>query len=158
MAGQELEARLRCLEDIEAIKKLKYAYCRLYDLGDWQGVADLFTEDAVGHFGELGHCEGKGKIAEFVRNQREAVWSFMYHMVLNPVIEVSGDKASGIWYAFVPVTHGVANQALWIATIYEDEYVKRGGEWKFEKLWATELFFTTFEEGWARMKRWDQKS
>jgi hypothetical protein len=40
-----LEARLRRLEDVEAIRNLDAAYCRLIDTGDWPGLVALFTAD-----------------------------------------------------------------------------------------------------------------
>ena len=43
-----LEARLRRLEDIEALKQLKAQYCAACDDGyDADRLASLFTEDAV---------------------------------------------------------------------------------------------------------------
>lgn len=40
-----LEARVLELEDLEAIRAVKYAYCRLADNGRYDEFADLFTED-----------------------------------------------------------------------------------------------------------------
>ena len=45
MPDADLEARVRRLEDIEAIKQLKARYCALCDAGyDADGIAPLFTE------------------------------------------------------------------------------------------------------------------
>ena len=55
MNSQELEKRLQTLEDIEAIKRLKARYCAMCDAGyDSDGLAGLFTEDAVWDGGSFG--------------------------------------------------------------------------------------------------------
>jgi len=43
----ELEARIRRLEDIEAIRRLKYKYFRCLDSKLWDEFAECFTEDAT---------------------------------------------------------------------------------------------------------------
>jgi hypothetical protein len=57
----DLERRVRALEDIEAIKQLKYRYADACDRGyDANALADLFTEDAVWDGGLFGRYEGTG--------------------------------------------------------------------------------------------------
>jgi hypothetical protein len=66
MEPEGLEQRLRRLEDIEEIKKLKARYCEACDRG-WDGRAShdlekivaLFTEDAVWDGGVYGRREGR---------------------------------------------------------------------------------------------------
>ena len=48
MSMEDLERRIKNLEDIEAIKGLKARYCSYCDDSyDAEGIAGLFTEDAV---------------------------------------------------------------------------------------------------------------
>jgi hypothetical protein len=42
-----LEQRVQRLEDLEAIRTTWRDYCIRLDSGDWQGLGDVFTEDAV---------------------------------------------------------------------------------------------------------------
>ena len=59
----DLERRVRALEDIEAIKQLKYRYADACDRGyDADALADLFTEDAVWDGGLFGRYEGREAI------------------------------------------------------------------------------------------------
>jgi len=63
MNVEDLARRLQVLEDIEAIKKLKVRYCAYCDNNyDADGIAALFTEDAVWDGGSLGKCEGREAI------------------------------------------------------------------------------------------------
>jgi hypothetical protein len=66
MSLEDLERRIRVLEDIETIKKLKARYCALCDEHfDADGLAVLFTEDAVWDRGALGCYRGRKAIQTF---------------------------------------------------------------------------------------------
>ena len=58
---EDLARRVQVLEDIEAIKKLKARYCAYCDNNyDADGLASLFTEDAIWDGGErLGRSVGQ---------------------------------------------------------------------------------------------------
>jgi len=78
--------------------------------------------------------------------------SFAAHQVMNPIIDVQGDKATGIWKLFQPCTQVTAGgpRAVWLAAIYNDDYVKVGGKWMFKHLKVNSLFFTPYEDGWVK--------
>jgi len=59
MSLEDLERRVQILEDIDAIKKLKARYTGYCDNGyDPEGIASLFTEDAVWDGGVLAAARG----------------------------------------------------------------------------------------------------
>ena len=59
MATETLEERLQRIEDIEAIRLLKHRYCAFCDDNyDADGIAALFTENAVWDAGPFGRNEG----------------------------------------------------------------------------------------------------
>lgn len=155
---QKLEDRIRILEDMEAIKKLKALYCLLVDAGiagDLQKVEeflDLFTDDAKGEYAEFGTYEGKEALTGFFRETVVGLLSYAAHKVHNPVIEVSDNKAKGTWYFEVSLTVREGNRAAWMQGIYEEDYVKIKETWKFQSIKATFDYFTPFEEGWAKTK------
>ena len=64
MDNAEMMKRLQTLEDIEAIRKLKFRYASLCDYGyQAEELATLFTEDAVWEAGEpWGNFVGPGAI------------------------------------------------------------------------------------------------
>jgi hypothetical protein len=71
-------------------------------------------------------------------------------MVLNPIIEVSGDRATGVWYLFQPCTYADGERAVWGSARYDEEYVRVNGEWKFQNLTLTSHFWTPFDgKGWV---------
>lgn len=84
-------------EDWLAICNLKARYCRLLDGKDWDGWADLFTEDC-----EIDTRPGGGTL----ENGRQALVSMVRqslaeaktaHQVHSPEIAIEGDVAQVIW-------------------------------------------------------------
>ena len=57
------------------------------------------------------------------------------HMVSNPVIDVDGDDASGTWSLLMMYT-GPDQSRYRIVGSYRDRYVRRGGRWLFQSLFA----------------------
>ena len=106
----DFEQRIQVLEDIEAIRKLKAAYCAACD-DDHNGdaVAALFVPDAT--WGAAGRDPemGQGEIRDFmfgVRNRAQMARSA--HQVFNPVIGT-----------------------------YDETDVRTDGGWKFQSLEVT---------------------
>lgn len=149
---QELEKRVQTLEDIEAIRKLKARYCGYCDAGyDAEGLISLFTDDAVWDGGSFGRFEGRKAIYDFFAGVSKLL-PFALHYVMNPQIDVEGERASGRWYLLEPCTFAQGSQAVWGAAYYEDRYLKVGGAWKFQEVKLTSSFWTPYEQGWAKKR------
>jgi len=149
---EELAARVQNLEDIEAIKKLKARYTTYCDNGyDPDGIASLFTEDAVWDGGVFGKSVGREAIRKFFQGASKML-PFAIHSVMNPIIEVDGNTAKGSWYLFQTCTFAEGDQAVWGAARYSEEYVKQGGQWKFKNLKVASEFWTPYDQGWAKKR------
>jgi uncharacterized protein (TIGR02246 family) len=147
---KELADRLRELEDIEEIKRLKARYAAACDNNyDADAIAELFAEDAQWDGGDLGKANGREKIRAFFRHASE-FFPFAIHNVMNPQIKVDGDHATGQWYLLQPATMAKGNQAVWLDATYNDEYARIDGRWVFQKLRVTTHFLTPYEQGWAK--------
>jgi hypothetical protein len=157
MKIEDLEARIRVLEDIEAIRKLKATYCYLCDagLGDPRNRNELithFADHAKVDFG-LGPgstFEGKEGLEVFFGQVVPGAVSFCMHMIHNPIIEVDGDRATGKWYYEAPTTDAATSRAQWMAGTYEEEYVRENGEWKFASIKTKWKYISPYDEGWAK--------
>jgi limonene-1,2-epoxide hydrolase len=132
MTQHDLHTRIRRLEDIEAVKQLKYRYCMACD-DDYNPaeLAPLFTEDAVWDGGAMGRFEGREAIRTFFAGASKLV-PFAVHQVTNPVIEIDGDLAHGHWYLWEPIVFAQGDHALWMAGRYDDRYRRDGDRWLFE--------------------------
>lgn len=149
---EALEARFRKLADIDEIRLLKARYAAACDSNyDADAIADLFTEDAVWDGGKFGKAEGRENIRRFFRHARE-VFSFAIHNVMNPRIDVDGDRATGQWCLVQPATREPETQAVWLAAVYHDEYVRVSGKWLFKNLQLSSNFLTPYEQGWAKKR------
>ena len=146
----QLERRVQALEDVNAIRNLKSRYAAYCDDNyNPEGLAALFTEDAVWESQGLGRYEGRDAIRDFFRGASQ-LFTFAIHYSLNGQIEVNGDTAKAQWYLFMPCTLGDGNRAMWRAGIDREEYVRSGDEWRFKRKSSAPLFHTPYEEGWAK--------
>jgi ketosteroid isomerase-like protein len=155
MRGDEtIEERLRRLEDVEAIRVLKARYCDRCDAGyDADGIAELMTDDAVWDGGStFGVFEGREAIRAHFRGASQRV-SIARHQVMNPMIEVAGDEATGQWLLFQPCTVAGAGpggeRAVWLAATYHDRYRRVDGRWLISATVIDVAFFTPYDRGWV---------
>ena len=156
-----LEERVRRLEAIEAIKRMKahYALCadakytedhRRKPQGEIDRIArdqtSVFTEDAIWDNGLFGRFEGRTAIWEFLR---ATPWKFSVHMYMNPLIDVDGDIATGSWVIWEVATLEESDRAVFLSATLDDEYVCTDGKWYTRKVTMTNRFMTPFEEPWT---------
>jgi hypothetical protein len=132
---KSIEERIQATEDIEAIKQLHYRYKNAFMQAKWAEVLDCFAEEATIDIKPDGTNVGKGMVeikrqfANMAKVHVGAETDFVYH----PIISVSGNKGKGTW--MVTDTMHVIDQPLQsIYGIYNAEYVKVNGKWKFSFL------------------------
>jgi len=146
----DLAQRVQTLEDIEAIKRLKARYADACDRGyDADTLASLFAEEAVWDGGTFGRYEGREAIRAFFQGVSSDI-TFAMHYMMNPIIEVDGDTATGEWHLFQTCTFADGNQAIFGAARYDEEYRRIDGEWQFWRLALISSFWTPYEEGWVK--------
>jgi hypothetical protein len=163
---EKLEVRLRTLEDVEAIKKLQRAYCYYLEhwqeeelIGLWSHNADVTVE--MNETGEYKGWEGVKKKFSFVDHYTayggatKAPPEFLHLiMPIAGIIDVNpnGQTAKGRWYSlFHGALHrGGKTRAIVGAGIWENDYVKEDGIWKFKKLLFNNIFSSPWEDGWVK--------
>ena len=145
-----LEKRITRIEDLESIKQLKAAYCDICDDDhNPNRITVIFAEDGIWEGDGFGKAEWHAAIRDLFKKFQKRI-SFSQHQVMNPIIKVDGDTATGIWYFFGPFTFYQNNQAKWLSARYEDDYIKINGEWKIRHLRAKGRMATNYEESWAK--------
>jgi hypothetical protein len=133
----EHDQRLRMLEDIEAIRRLKAAYCAVAD-DDHNGPAltELFVPDGTWSSSLGPPCHGHDAMrAHFDAIRVSGRIRHSSHMVMNPVIDVHGDTATGTW-SFLMMYTSSNESRVRIVGFYRDTYVRVDGMWKFATLHA----------------------
>ncbi len=143
-----IERRLTRMEDIEAIKQLKARYCEICDDDhNPERIASVFAEDGIWESAEFGTAKGHADIRKLFQGFQKLI-EFSQHNVMNPIIDVQGDRATGEWKLLQPCT--IDGRAVWLAGVYNDDYVRAGGKWLFKHLRVKILFLTPYEDGWVR--------
>ena len=84
-------------EDYVAICETKARYCRTLDSKDWDGYADVFTEDFTLDTEPAGGYKVSGR-AEAIRLVRDSIErAKTSHQVHSPEIQFHGDSADVVW-------------------------------------------------------------
>lgn len=131
---QDMQAQLLRLNDLEAIRTLRHRYAYLANvidgqLGDADAFAALFSVDGTLDFG-MGEARGPEQIAAMLRGAA-VDWQCAMHYMLNPLIELHGDEATGRVAGLFAFTTLARPEPIWMSNLYEDRYVRVAGEWKF---------------------------
>jgi ketosteroid isomerase-like protein len=148
-----LEERLRRLEeavarhdDLEAVRTLDAAYCRLLDDGDWPALAQLFTDDGV--FDGLSRVQGRADLVSFFAGLAGSGLTAFWHHVSNLEVSVDGDRASVRSLLWQPcVVDGVPHVA---AGRYADELVRTSAGWRYRRKQVRFTYWAPLAEGWDR--------
>jgi hypothetical protein len=122
------------LEEIEAIKRLKYRYMRCIDQKLWQEMEGCFTPDATcSYSGGKYAFDGRDAIMKFLTESMARPTFLSSHRVHHPEIELtSATTATGTWALEDWVIDEQHEITIHGAAFYQDRYVKVGGQWKIQ--------------------------
>ncbi len=151
----KLEAEVIAGEDLSALKRLQRAYGYYVSKGLWEDVADLFTDDGVGHYPD-GTYVGKTSLRlMFLQNEGQGKLGLgegrlKDHMILQPVVhlDTDGRTARGRW-RLISMNGRLGGETNWQGGVYENVYVKEGGVWKISVLRFLPSFSGAYENGWS---------
>jgi ketosteroid isomerase-like protein len=127
-----LAERVDRLEQIDALKQLKYRYCAAVDANyDADAIAAMFTEDGVWDGGDLGYYSGRDAIRESFMDPNATV-QWMRHCVFNPIIELTGNLARCQWYMWLPKITSDGTSRTFQGGTHMDQCRRVDGTWLFE--------------------------
>jgi hypothetical protein len=161
---EELQKRITRLEDIKQIEKLQRIYGYYLDYYEFQKVVDLFSDNAESvEIADYGVYKGKRGVKRFylelLGGKPPRVGELSIGMIMQGVVDVdpNGKTAKGRWYCMmieakptISLHEGELRQ-LWGNGIYENEYVKEGRKWLFQKVFFFLNFRTPYEDGWLKV-------
>lgn len=171
MNSEQMIARIEALEDqiktlqtlldMEEIKKLQRAYG--YYLEHWMAkeIVDLFADDPEVELDFAwyeGTYKGKDSIRKYYEKRFKPGPEFIHQLMqLCPIIDVApdGKTAKGRWYGTGAVStprDGGVSQAF-MNGIYENEYIKEDGKWKFKRFTWAMNYMAKPGEGWVAPER-----
>ncbi|MBT3169930.1 MAG: nuclear transport factor 2 family protein [Rhodospirillaceae bacterium] len=141
--SQDIEKRLKRMEDIEDIKQLIARYAKAADHnGDPKMMVACFTEDAVWNCKEVGGWSGRDAIVEGLRETSTVTLPWALHYMTQPIITVAADgqTAEGeyyLWELAKATQEDGSTEDTWIGGWYESQFRKENGTWLFNHI---ELF------------------
>ena len=147
----DLNARASRLGDEIEITNLQHAYGYYVDRKMWDDVADLFASDGTLEVGLQGVYAGRTSIRRGLGRAGLAEGEINDHIFLQTIVTVLPDgrtaHARGTDLGMIGTTGG---RALWTQSIYENEFVKQDGVWKFKVMHVYPRFIVDAEKGWAK--------
>lgn len=137
------------LQEIEAIKRLKYRYCRCLDEKRWDEMAQCLTDEATAAYSDGQYSfTGRAAIMQFLRDALDGRHMITSHRVHQPEIDLTGpDTATGIWALDDVVIETKANIVIRGSAFYRDEYAKISGQWKIRHTGYQRIYEEMFSRG-----------
>jgi hypothetical protein len=150
-----LDALMQRVEALSAIKRLQHAYGHYSELGLWHDFADLFADTGVGHYTQ-GAFDREGIRTLFLKEVGQgrlglADGRIYPHISMQPVVTLAADgqAGKGRWH-IMAMLGGYERSASWAGGIYENEYVRENGVWKFKDVRYLPQYSGRYEDpGWT---------
>lgn len=158
----ELEAQVRRHDDIQAVRTLQFKYGYYMDKCLFGEIVELFSDSAELHF-MGGIFRGRAGVRRLYGGSSglngPAYGMLFEHIIAQDIVDVAPDglTARGRFRTFLQGgVHETKKDAppqipsqFWEAGIYENEYVKEGGVWKFKLFNYRVVYQAKYETGWA---------
>jgi hypothetical protein len=129
-------------DDLEAIRQLKARYFRMMDTKNWDGLADVFTEDVVIDMTGEGAGVTRSR-AEYMPFIQDAVGHLItvHHGHMPEIALISSTTATGVWAMedelWWPEGSPIAHMHAF--GHYHESYEKQDGEWRIKTMTLTRL-------------------
>ncbi len=146
----DLEARIRRLEDRAEISLLVAEYGVAVDDRDMATLGDLFTDDAVfRHADGFAEMRGRDTVIDFYQNRFRLFGpSFHYphsHAIWFPETTGAGDATTATGRVTAHAELGTEGKTVMVALRYHDRYVCQG-RWRFAERVLSFLYFMDLAE------------
>ncbi len=140
-----LEDRIRRLEDIEEIRRLRNMYHYFTNERMPGRFSEIYTDDAVLKFDEHMTIEGVDAIVEVMANVPER--TLIKQFIHSHQVDVHGNDASG--FAYLDARYGQDGQSLIVAARYDEEYRRTSEGWRISRTDIDVIFSVPVQLGWA---------
>ena len=161
MALEELEARIKRLEDYRDICNLQGRYNHYLATDQYDKVPGLFASKTQGLKIEMADSgvwegmEGVMGLFKLLGTKYHFPGGLFIHMLMTPVVEISkdGTRAKGMWHSLGTNTIKTGDselKAIWQQGKYDLTFVKEDGKWKYLEFHWQVTFRTPFDEGWVK--------
>ncbi len=128
--------------ELEAIRRLKYAYFRTLDLKQFDQLALLLSEDATAAYADAKTTlTGRESIVTWLTEALGGPEIITEHQGHHPEIDLTSDTtATGSWYLQDRVIVPSADLEIGGTSFYSDRYAKTDGVWRIAHTGYTRVF------------------
>jgi hypothetical protein len=148
-----LSRRIQLLQDTDEIENLISMYGYYLDKCQWDLLIDLFSEDCTIEIAQRGIYKGKesGRRAWELFGLQDIERNNLHnHIQLQPVIHIEPDgQRAWVRSRALSMLGSYEEIGIWGDGVYENEFVKENGVWKFRKDHVYTTFFAPYDQGWA---------
>jgi ketosteroid isomerase-like protein len=124
-----LRARLQVLEDLEAIRTLHSRFTRAVADRAFDSLPGFFTQDAIIDMRRHGEMRGIDAITRHFAGMESAPVLGAGYALSSPVLEVTGDDATGEW-----TWHRFLTDGGWEEGRYRCAYRREGDGWAISRM------------------------
>jgi len=157
-----LERQVQELRDIRDIERLQRAYGFYLDNRHWDDVVSLFAENTESlEISDSGVYLGKAGVERFFKGflgrggLPPGSGALGIHMQLQGIVtrDEGGLTAQGRWQCVMLLSVPLNGEltAMLGHGVYENEYIKENGIWKFRKMHFYLTFRSPLDKGWVKM-------
>jgi len=166
-----LGERVGQLEDVNAIRKLHFAYGYYIDVCWYDEVVQLFAQGGEVIF-LSGVYRGHDSIARLYKTWFQNLFTggkpgpldgfLLDHFQMQDIVTVAPDRASakgrfrailaGGYHDSFPDKPAEVPSQFWEAGVYENDYVREDGVWKIARLDYQVQWQADYDEGWAHQE------
>jgi SnoaL-like domain len=151
-SATEIERQLTQVEDRASIENVQTAYGYYLATLLWDDLAALFTEDGTIEIAMRGIYSGRPAVRRNLNLYGQAGLDdgvLHNHMQYQMVIHVDADgRGAKLRSRALSMMGNFNRSAMWMGGMYENEFVKLDGQWKFKKDQQVNTYFAPFDTGW----------
>jgi hypothetical protein len=147
-----VERQLGSIEDFTQVENVQHIYGYYLATLEWDALTELFAEDGTIEIAQRGVYVGKAAVRRNLNlygQQGLDQGNLHNHMQFQPVIHVAADgKTAKLRSRAFSMLGAAGKNGSWMGGVYENEFVKEDGVWKFKKDQVMNNYFAPYERGW----------
>lgn len=142
----DLEARLRRLEDIEDIRRLRMQYHYVINEGRSEETAALYTDDAYVEYEGVVVAKGRAEFSRAIPSLSRRL-TFIKQFISNHMVDVDGDEATGVAYLDARYAHD--GKSIMATARFSEKYRRTAEGWRISEMICRTYFNVPIEQGWG---------
>jgi len=155
-ALDDIDHRIGLIEDFAQLENLQMRYGYYLATLEWDRLANLFASDGTIEIALRGVYVGRANIRRSLNLYGEPgvhEGNLHNHMQYQPVIHVAPDgKTARVRARAFSMMGNYGKAGMWMGGIYENQFVKENGVWKFQHDQVFNTYFTPFDVGWKDLQ------